>query len=175
MIWATKKMLVIDLKQRCFKVQASLCVCVMYVCFLHQKKWFTRRGRDLDLWVFILIVFAFSLPQDETVFAWLLRTKLYIFCYMNHYKQQLWKGTLGPVIILMKQKDCIPSEVNFSRSQIKMLSPHSKHAGNGAKTIGGSDRLSVLSSLQTHHRRQSGPLDNPQWPKFWSRFIKLII
>lgn len=153
----------------------SVCMCYERVFPSPKKKWFTWRGRDLDLWVFILIVFAYSLPQDEVVIAWLSRTKLYIFCYVNHYKQQLWKGTLGPVIILMKQKDCIPSEVNFSRSQIKMLSPHSKHAGNGAKTIGGSDRLSVLSSLQTQHRRQPGPLDNPQWPKFWSRFIKLII
>lgn len=110
------------------------------VCISFTKKWFTQRGRDLlYLWVFILIVFAFSLPQDGIVIAWLLRTKLYIFCYMNHYKQQLWEGTLGPVIILMKQKDCIPSEVNFSRSQIQMLSAHSKHAGKGAKTIGGSD------------------------------------
>lgn len=67
--------------------------------------------------------------------AWLSRTKLYIFCYMNHYKQQLWEGTLGPVITLMKQKDCIPSEVNFSRSQIKMLSTKSKHPGNRATAL----------------------------------------
>lgn len=58
---------------------------------------------------------------------------------MNHYKQQLWKGTLGPVIILMKQKDYIPSEVNFSRSQTQMLSTNSKRAGNIAKITGSSD------------------------------------
>lgn len=114
-----------------------VCVCVSFT-----KKWFTQRERHLYLWVFILIVFAFSLPQDWIVIAWLSRTKLYIFCYMNHYKQQLWEGTLGPVIILMKQKDCIPSEVNFSRSQIKMLSTHSKHAGNEAKVVGGCAWLS---------------------------------
>lgn len=85
---------------------------------------------------------------------------------MIHYKQQLWEGTRGPVIILMKQKDCIPSEVNFSRSQIKMLSTNSKHAGNGARFIGGSDWLSGLSGFQGHHGKQTRPLGSRRLFKF---------
>lgn len=75
---------------------------------------------------------------------------------MNHYKQQLWGGILGPGI-LMKQKDCIPSEVNFSRSQTKMLLTN-KHAGNRAQITGASDLLFGLGSTQATTESQIGPL-----------------
>lgn len=76
---------------------------------------------------------------------------------MNHYKQQLWGGILGPVIILMKQKDCIPSEVNFSRSQTKMLLTNSKHVGIRAQITGASDLLFGLGSTQATTESQIGP------------------
>lgn len=110
-------------------VFVCLCVCE----FPSSKNDLVKKGKK--------IFFSCSLSQDWIVIAWLSQTKLYIFCHMTHYKQQLWEGTLEPVIIPMKQKDCIPSEVNFSRSQIKILSANSKRAGNRAQITGGSDWL----------------------------------
>ena len=146
------------LKYKLVFVCVSVCVCV----FSSSKKTDSlKRGRNLYHWVFILTLFACSLPQDWIFIAWLSRTRLYVFCYMNHYKQQLWEGNLGPVIILMKQKDCIPSEVNFSRSQIKLLSANSEHAGNRTKITGASDWLCGLVALGVVTESLTGHPGNP--------------
>ena len=136
-------------------MQGRVCVHACTCLFLSPKIFLLKKF-SVPLGLHMDPFYIFQL-QDWIVIAWLSRTKLYIFCYMNHYKQQLWGSILGPVIILMKQKDCIPSEVNFSRSQIKMLLTNSKHAGNRAQITGASDLLFGLGSTQATTESQIGP------------------
>lgn len=152
-------------------MQVCVCACV---CFLHQKMILLKRKQFSVLLGFYTDTFCIFSALDWIVIAQLWRTKLYIFCCMNHYKQQLWGGILGPVIILMKQKDCIPREVNFSRSQIKMLSTNSKHVGNRAQITGASDLFGMRSDPGSPQKAWLHLLSSLSCLKVWCRCIDLI-